>query len=62
MLSTKIELSVERTVALATEKAQQVRGGTRAYETPELHVVGAAGELVQGNFGYTGRDGQYYWS
>jgi len=59
MLFTKIELTVEPDVAQAAEETPDV---AQTYEAPELHVVGAAGELVQGNFGYTGRDGQYYWN
>ena len=60
MMSTNLELNVERT-AKATEATRNATSMTGAYDAPELHVVGEALELVQGNFGYTDRDRQYYW-
>jgi hypothetical protein len=62
MFSKKIKLNVEAVVAQATEPAKEIKGASQGYQAPEMHVVGQAGDLVQGNFGYTGRDGQYYYS
>jgi len=57
----KVNLDVETVVAQSKETARETPGASSAYHAPELHVVGEAGELVQGNFGNTGRDGTYYW-
>jgi hypothetical protein len=57
----KIDLNVETVVAQSKETAQGTPGASSAYRAPELHVVGEAGQLVQGSFGYTGRDGSYYY-
>jgi hypothetical protein len=62
MNSAKIELNVERIAVKAAEMIQDAQGVAQAYDAPQLHIVGKAGDLVQGNFGYTGRDGSYYYS
>jgi hypothetical protein len=51
MKSIAIEQGVERATARATETTKDAWGGARAYQAPELHVVGKAGELVQGGGG-----------
>jgi hypothetical protein len=61
MSTTKHTPGLEAASVKATETGSDRPGGTRAYHAPELHVVGKAGELVQGNFGYTDRDLRYYW-
>jgi len=61
MKTKQIALDVEVACAKPTEAGQDHQAVTRVYNAPELHVVGKAGALVQGNFGYTGSDGTYYW-
>jgi hypothetical protein len=55
----KLDTKVASVQAIEARKDDQ--GVARAYSAPELYVVGQAGELVQGNFGYTDRDQRYYW-
>ena len=63
MLSMKIEMKcVERSNALTAEQAPKSEKPTRVYETPKLHVVGKACELVQGRSGGRFQDGRYYYN
>jgi hypothetical protein len=51
MLSAKITLDVQTVVARSNETAEKTPGVSHAYRAPALHVVGKAGELVQGGGG-----------
>jgi hypothetical protein len=62
MKSITTERGVEHAGARAPEAAKDARGAARAYEAPELHVIGKAGELVQGgggNYADNNRSRQY---
>ncbi len=58
----QIRVETEVTSTSATKTAKDKQPVIRGYRAPEMHVVGKASDLVQGNFGYSGRDGQYYYS
>jgi hypothetical protein len=51
MLTAKNKLNLDRDASKPAEKAKAAPGRDRAYEAPTLHVVGRAGELVQGGGG-----------
>jgi hypothetical protein len=59
MFSVKNKLEVECVVARTGETVWDAENRSAVYDAPELHVVGQSNDLVQGCFGYIGRDLSY---
>jgi hypothetical protein len=51
MVPSKFTSSIDNAVAGAAKMKKDAQDAPRVYRAPELHVVGKAGELVQGGGG-----------